>query len=198
MKDTVYEALKALSVIQIVLTMTAAYIGAFVGFNAPLYFVGLVIMPFTSDWDTRPEFQNCLVIVLIIFMSIAAIVVGATCYSVVYKFCRKQNLKKGRELDVEKVGEKLSFIQMALSQIAGYIGIFVGIFAPIFFWAWIIAPLKYNWNIKPDLYMSIGHQKLLLIASLIFLLITATIVGATCSLVVNKLLSKTKSKKEIL
>ncbi|MDR1141883.1 MAG: hypothetical protein LBL62_09345 [Planctomycetaceae bacterium] len=131
-------------------------------------------------------------------MSIAAIVVGLTCCDFVYKFCRKQNIKKGRELDVEKVGEKLSVIQLVLPDIAGYIGTFVGILAPIFFWAWIIMPLKYNLNIKPDLYMSTEHQNLLFIASLIFVLITATIVGATCTTIVNKLLSKTKFPKEIV
>ncbi|MDR1054105.1 MAG: hypothetical protein LBL39_08005 [Planctomycetaceae bacterium] len=189
-----------LSVKQVVLPMIAAYMGAFAGFNVPLFFWGLAIMPFTSDWNIRLEYQNCLVIVLIIFMLVAAVAAGITCYAFVYKLLSKTKFQEEvlDNGDVEKVGEELSVIQIVLPKVASFIGTFVGFLAPLFFWACITETLQHNLNIKSNWGIEPEHQKWLLMALILFMLIVAPMIGRTCARVVriwiriyNKLSSET-------
>jgi Na+-driven multidrug efflux pump len=133
-----------LSVIGILLTMIAACIGTFMGFHVPLYFTELVIMPFTSDWDIRPEHQNLLAIDLILFMSMTTIVIGITFGIVANKLLSKT--KSQKEVlnggDVEKVRKELSIIQIIWPSVIANIGAFVVFDIPLVWVGLIHTPLQ--------------------------------------------------------
>jgi hypothetical protein len=87
---------------------------------------------------------------------------------------------------------ELSVIGILLVIAAACIGTFVGFNVPLYFVEFVIMYFIFDLGIKPE------HQDLLAIDLILFISMTAIVVGLTFGIVANKLLSKTKSQKEVL